>query len=315
MLSDSEIMLHLEMIRPQLAADHPLMVWRSAFDSETLEIDSEQEEVQLVARSITRYAIQERGEPYSDALALIMFSYSPTLDGLDEDLRQSYLEGSFERLVELGDMAMEPVLALWVADAALTRARGLRAGYAGEMQMLACRMGCRLSEPMPSIVMAFVTRFLYLESQALSVDNYVASGVLGFVNHLRALTSGEYEAMLVGLECQSIATKALFDADQGRREGVKYYADTLKAKVAVFVDSVSSDTAVDELELDVPWDPSDLAGGLGILADAQLLADMPSSALETLEIALEMDPYDGAAQDLEVLRRVFGLVYPERFIR
>ena len=70
--------------------------------------------------------------------------------------------------------------------------------------------------------------------------------------------------------------------------------------------------ATDEELLGIEWDTSEFGGGLETLADAELLVGMPDRAFRSLKSSMVVSPYEGAENDLEVLRRVLQACYPER---
>lgn len=309
MLPTEEVARGIGEVADLLPKDHPLLQWKRGLEAGAWFREGD-ESGRLASEAMLEAALQDAADQYCQALALSILCDWLSSNFLDEDVRCSHLKDAYRRISDLADAAQEPILEYWIADAAHSYAEGLKPAFSAEMQMLICRLGRRLRDPLELPLRFYTTTLFKSEEGPLATSAYCAPARMSLVRHLRSLVPAEWSPFLALVEMRCESTLALRDADDGRLQGVIFHASELWEILSTFEERYpgvwTSEAPPFEEVLGYSWFPDWFSAPFEALADAYLLVGMSSEALDALSKAHEIDPYQGSVDDLELLRRVLA---------
>jgi hypothetical protein len=309
MLKAADVLRDLDFVEPALVDGHPLLNWKREVD-EGLFPDERSHSGwdRPAARAMLDVAIKHRDDPYCHVLALNILCWSPSPDCIDERFRERYLADAFSRICALADSANEPIIAYWLAGAALNHAHLANPAYQAELQVLAWRLGLEMNTHVAPATTYYMDRFSREHAPSVALARYTVPTQLELIEHLRAVAPGIGVPVLASAEALCHSALAVADADNGQRQGVLLrYHETRRC-----VSNLIADVGGELVEPDGPdemgltWTLDELADPLRIVADALLLVGMRDDALAALAAAAQISPYDGDQEDLAVLGRLLG---------
>lgn len=314
MLAVKDVIESLALISPALSEEHPLMAWVVKVTEGNFFSTTEWEWDEPTATAVLAIALENPEDKYSQVLALNMLIGLSESDFIDEDTRENHLKGSFKTLSDLANTVREPIIEYWIADTALSRQYRLRPPYAAELRMLAWRLGRRVDIAEPLLFEFYATRLLHNQSDAaIPLMEYEVSAKISLVNRLRTLFESGNEPVLTAIEMGCAADQAIYCADQGRREGVLYnrervieFLTSLRNEYPTFLSSGENPGLQDQFEY-TPDVISKIQSSIAVVADALTLIQLPKSALELLNLAIKISPYEGSLNDLSLLHQLVDL--------
>jgi hypothetical protein len=319
MLNEHDVLDSLMLMDPLLPGEHPLVTWAVQYIEEWQRTRAEPRDESADRgpedlRPLLDVALSDAGDPYCRAFALSLLCSTSGDVFLEDPAARAIRRRAYDDIGELADASDEPILAFWLADAALGLAEQVKPPYAAELEVFAWRMGCRLREPFPVAMQFYVYELFTKDHDTIKHVSYTVPARLALVRHLRALQPGTFEQVYNTIEARCAAASAIFDAEQGRRQGVLLHARVVTQCYAIFIRQFArtletGEGPPEDVLHHFVWYPSWLADPLRTVADAFLLVGMPNRALESLAKASELDPYDGVASDVALIRKVMRRRY------
>jgi hypothetical protein len=304
MLKAAEVIRDLPLIQPALADEHPLLKWKRDVEAKRLP-DEESHEGwdRPAARAMLDVALAHQDDLYCHVLALNILCWSPSPDCIDEGFRENYIADAFPRICALAERADEPIVAYWLAGAALNHAHLARPPYQAELQMLAWRMGIGLNAQAAPAASYYMHQLAMVHAPSVALARYTMPAQLELIEHLRTVAPGVGVPVLVGAEAHYHSALAVADADNGQRQGVLFRYHETHRCVSSLVAATGGEL-IEPDEVGLTWTLDDLADPLRVVADALLLVGMRDDALAALKAAARISPYEGDQDDLDLLTRL-----------
>lgn len=308
MLRMEEVSEGLDRISPHLAPSHPLIQWNREF-VEGVFSDNYTEHAgwdQQGTRAMMAAALSDLGDSYCETLLLNIYSWEPS--PIDEEVREDFMSTSVERFFRLASASPEPIRDAWLADAALQYAESRNAPAASEFRVLAWRLSARASgEDGYAAGMCFRNLLNTYDAEILALNAYESGPKRMLISVLaQVLPSAGHRLLLEAIEIETEGHLAMFNADQGRIQGVlvgherviNMSRDWLKR----FNTERSARSEPDRWEAEgVEIDPSRVAGALKEVADAAFLVGLTEPARTALFLAKDVAPWPGADEDLSLM--------------
>jgi hypothetical protein len=309
MLRSDEVAASLRWV--DLGETHPLSVWCAKYEAGLFPPSEEHSGWdQLANRAMLDVALDNMDDPYCASLGLGILAWTPIPDYIDRNMRRTLLSDGYRRLCAIDDPVMDPTLAYWTSDAAITMTGDVNPAAAGELQMLAFNLGVHVDQPLAQLVEFYAHELATLTDSGLVINHYTAPARANLARHLRELIPDYIDHFLYAFEANAASDQCVYLAHQGRRQGVLYHGEHVRRLSAAALDrAYDLDSRGLSTILNPGWDfySSYATEPLLMYADALFILGMYEEAMQIFEAVGQVEGEETTLDYVTLLRRVCRL--------